>query len=277
MKKLIPVVVFHLLFLVGTDAQIHLITYNIRLNTPADGADSWPNRKEKVAALLKFHGANIFCIQEALPEQVRFLEGCFPDFRYEGVGRDDGREAGEYSAIFFDTLQFTRKDGGTFWLSETPDQCSYGWDAACRRVCTWVSLEDPVSGRSLYVFNTHFDHIGVRAREASVRLILERIIAIAGRERVLLCGDFNLPPQSAPIAEIGKYLSDAYRVSQLPPYGPEATYQGFACDSEPGARIDYVFVSEGIEVLRYGSLTDSEAGRFHSDHLPVLVTLSMDE
>jgi endonuclease/exonuclease/phosphatase family metal-dependent hydrolase len=266
----------------GLVAQVpvELITYNIRLNTSSDGEHAWPNRKEDVAALLRFHRAEIFCVQEALPDQVDDLAARFPDFAYEGVGRDDGQREGEFSAVFFDRGRFARIDGGTFWLSETPEVCSFGWDAACRRVCSWVLLEDRAGGAGsrFYVFNTHFDHVGEVARKESARLILDRVreITVGGASEglpVVLCGDLNLPPGSEPIRMIGEVLNDAYKVSEFPPYGSVATYHGFTYDDPPRERIDYVFVSDRVRVLRYGVLTDSRNRTFFSDHLPVLVTL----
>lgn len=276
MKRILGVVLW--IWAVGVMAQepIELITYNIRLNTPGDGEHAWPNRKQDVAALFRFHRAVIFCVQEALPDQMDDLAGAFPDFTYEGVGRDDGRREGEFSAVFYDHTRFTRLDGGTFWLSETPGQCSFGWDAACRRVCSWVKLKENPSGRELFVFNTHFDHRGVEARKNSAGLILEKIKNIADEGvPVVLCGDFNLEPGSEPIALITSQLHDAFEVSENPPYGSVATYHGFTYDDPPQRRIDYVFVSDGITVQRYGALTDSRDRTFFSDHLPVVVTLDL--
>jgi endonuclease/exonuclease/phosphatase family metal-dependent hydrolase len=253
---------------------VELISYNIRMNTAGDGVHAWPHRKDDVVALFRFHRADIFCVQEALPDQMDDLSSAFPDFSYEGVGRDDGIRLGEFSAVFYNQDRFKKLDGGTFWLSETPGECSFGWDAACRRVCSWVKLADAETDAEFYVFNTHFDHRGEVARKESAQLILNKMEEIAGSGgSVVLCGDFNLPPDAAPISLIQTRLQDAFRVSQLAPYGSVATYHGFTYDDPPRQRIDYVFVSEDVEVLRYGGLTDSRDRSFFSDHLPVLVTL----
>ncbi len=274
MKRLYLLIILGISFTVMAQEPVELITYNIRLNTAADGEHAWPHRKEDVAALFRFHRASIFCVQEALPGQIDYLEDEFPQFYYEGVGRDDGVREGEFSAVFYEKSRFRRLDGGTFWLSETPGQCSYGWDAACRRVCSWVKLEDIASEKVLFVFNTHFDHVGEVARKESASLILEKLGELAGEGvPVVLCGDFNLPPGSAPLELIRGTLNDAFYVTELPPYGSVATYHGFSYDDPPGKRIDYVFVSEGVRILRYGALTDSRDRSFFSDHLPVLVTL----
>ena len=259
-----------------TQEPVELITYNIRMNTSSDGEHAWPYRKDDVAALFSFHRADIFCVQEALPEQMDDLEAAFPDFTYEGVGRDDGKRLGEFSAVFYNHKRFKKLDGGTFWLSENPGECSFGWDAVCRRICSWVKLEDVETGALLHVFNTHFDHKGEVARRESAQLILDKIKEIAGgNEGVVLCGDFNLSPGSEPISLIQSRLHDAFQVSLQAPYGSVATYHGFTYDDPPRERIDYVFVSDNVKVLRYGGLTDSRDRTFFSDHLPVLVTLQL--
>ena len=255
---------------------VELITYNIRMNTSGDGEHAWPYRKDDVAALFRFHRADIFCVQEAMPEQMDDLDAAFPDFTYEGVGRDDGKRSGEFSPVFYNHKRFKKLNGGTFWLSETPGECSFGWDAACRRVCSWVKLEDSETGEVFHVFNTHFDHKGDEARRESAQLILDKIEEISeGNGAVVLCGDFNLPPDSTPISLIQSKLHDAFQVSEQPPYSSVATYHGFTYDDPPRDRIDYVFVSHDLKVLRYGGLTDSRDRSFFSDHLPVLVTIQL--
>jgi len=254
-----------------SQSDICLITYNIRLNTSSDGEHAWPNRRDDVAALLQFHEADIFCVQEALSEQMDDLSASFPDYSFEGVGRDDGKREGEFSAVFYNRSRFNRMDGGTFWLSETPGKCSFGWDAACRRICSWAKLKDVTTGKIFYVFNTHFDHKGVEARENSAELILSRIGKIAGESPAILCGDFNLPPDAEPIALLKTKLADTHDVSITPPYGETGSYHGFTVNEPLEQRIDYIFVSPGVKVLKYGILTDSRGGSFFSDHLPVVV------
>ena len=273
MKSIVIGILLSIFLVTGAKAQLEFITYNIRLNTEDDGEHAWPNRRDQVISLFKFHRAEIFCVQEALPDQIQDLRDAFPGFNYEGVGRDDGKQKGEFSAIFFNKDIFLRKSGGTFWLSETPDQCSIGWDAAYKRVCTWILLEERESKKQFFVFNTHFDHVGTEARRESARLIIRKIDEIADKYPIVLCGDFNLSPESEPIGEIKQSYLDAFDVSKLPPYGSVPTFHGFTYDSKPGKRIDYVFVSKDVDVLRYGVLTDSRDRKFFSDHLPVLVTL----
>ena len=274
MRRIVAILIGIWAMALMAQEPVELISYNIRMNTSGDGEHAWPHRKQDVAMLFKFHRADIFCVQEALPDQMDDLAAAFPSFSYEGIGRDDGKREGEFSAVFYNNERFEKLKGGTFWLSETPEQCSFGWDAACRRVCSWVQLKEKSSDQTLYVFNTHFDHKGEEARKESARLILRKVEELSkGSGSVVLCGDFNLPPESAPVGLITEKLNDAFEVSVLPAYGSVATYHGFTYDDPPQKRIDYVFVSSDVKVLRYGALTDSRDRTFFSDHLPVLVTL----
>lgn len=251
---------------------IKIITYNIRYNNPGDGINTWPNRKDNVKALVKFHDADILCVQEALALQFdQLLENS--NFKAEGVGRDDGKRKGEFSAIYFDKDRFIRKDGGHFWLSPTPNIPSKGWDAALERICTWVKLYDKLNKKELLVFNTHYDHIGVQARIESAKLIKQKIQEIAPKLPVVLTGDLNVTPETEAITTIKSFLSDAKEISKEPPYGPEGTFNNFKFDSPLKDRIDYVFVNKGFKVGKFAVLPDSKNQRYFSDHLPVFVQL----
>lgn len=252
-------------------------TYNLRLNLASDGANAWPHRKAQVLAMVTYHGWDVFGTQEGLPEQIADLE-TLPGFTRVGVGRDDGASRGEHAAIFVRQQRFDVLRSGTFWLSETPQQPSKGWDArCCHRIATWVELrdwQDPQAG-PFFVFNTHFDHEGVVARRESARLLLAERSRIAGTAPSLVIGDFNSPPQSEPVQILLRELRDARASSLTPPYGPEGTFNGFRIDAPlpEQERIDHVFHSADFEVLKWGALTDSRQGRFPSDHLPVEVLL----
>jgi endonuclease/exonuclease/phosphatase family metal-dependent hydrolase len=253
--------------------SINLMTYNIRLNTAADGDNAWPNRKDNVKALVKFHDADILCVQEALPLQVdELLEGS--DFHMEGAGREDGKRKGEHSAIYYNKNRFSKKDGGTFWLSESPDEPSKGWDAKLNRVCTWLRLYDKINKKEFMVFNTHYDHVGVQARIESAKLIKQKIQEIAPKLPVVFTGDLNVTPETEAIATIKSFLQDSREISEEPPYGPKGTFSGFSIQNPIKNRIDYVFVNKAFKVQKYGVLTDSKDMHYFSDHLPVLVRLS---
>ncbi len=246
-----------------------LLSYNIRYDNPGDGPDAWPQRRDFLAGQLRFHHPDVFGVQEALKHQLDYLQEQLPEYAYVGVGRDDGREAGEYSALFYRTDRFHALESGTFWLSETPDTVSKGWDAALPRICTWALLADS-AGRRLRVLNTHFDHQGKEARRHSAELLLEKMRAMAPAAPLALLGDFNSAPESKPIALLGAALHDARAHSAEPPFGPEGTFNGFRLLDPLGPRIDYIFVSPEIQVLQYAVFTDHRAGHYPSDHLPVL-------
>lgn len=250
-------------------------TYNLRLNTPHDGANAWPHRREAVRALVRYHEIDLLGTQEALIDQVEDL-AAMPGFATVGVGRDDGRRAGEHAAIFYRTQRFELLGKGDFWLSPTPDVPGKGWDArCCNRLASWAQLRDKSSGRVFFAFSVHFDHEGQVARRESAQLMLRQMRAIAGSAPVLCLGDLNATPDSEPVRIMLGGLRDAFRVSEIPPYGPVGTFNGFKLDAALLDRIDYVFVSDEWRVLRYGALTDSQDARFPSDHLPVVTRLAL--
>ena len=242
------------------------MSYNIRLNLASDGPDAWPHRREAVAGLMS--RADLIGVQEALPEQLADLDARLPGFSRFGAGRNAER-SGEHSAIFYRTDRFELVDHDTFWLSETPRVAgSKGWDAAHERVVTWGRLRDRRSGRTLFHFNTHFDHVGPVARRESARLLVSRMAKIAPDAPVLLTGDFNDLPVSEPI---GILRESGLRDTRPATYeGPDSTWNGFRV-IEPGRRIDFIFVRGPIEVLRHTTIAETlPGGRFPSDHLPVM-------
>jgi len=257
------------------DTPFNLITYNIRMNTSGDGVNAWPLRKDKVAALLKFHQADIFNVQEALPEQMVDLVNSFPDFDHVGVGRDDGVKKGEHMAVFYSKARFEKLKDGMYWLSETPTKPGLAWDAQCNRTVTWIKLKDKITQKTFYVFDTHFDNKGKIAREESAKLILKSIKEI-NKENLplILTGDFNLTKKALPIQLILKDLNDAQDKSMTLPYGPEGTSGGFDVKVMPN-KIDFVFINEKVVVLRHGVLSDSFGLFYPSDHLPVLVEVTI--
>ncbi|WP_129717882.1 endonuclease/exonuclease/phosphatase family protein [Pedobacter sp. SYP-B3415] len=253
-------------------SPINVLSYNIRLNVASDGVNAWPNRKDNVKALVRFHDTDILCVQEALPEQYdALLEGT--GFDAVGVGREDGKRKGEFSAVYFRKSRFEKKDGGTFWLSETPDVPSKGWDAALNRVCSWAKLYDKFNKKTFIVFNTHYDHIGVKARIESAKLLKRKIQEIAPDLPVIFTGDLNVTPETEAISTITSFLQDTKAVSAEPPYGPEGTFNAFNFNSRLDKKIDYIFVNKGFKVQKFAVLSDSKDQRYYSDHLPVFVRL----
>jgi len=256
-------------------SQTHkVVSYNIRFNNPDDGENAWENRKFLVTDLLRFHEADIIGMQEVLYDQLTDISLQLPAFDQIGVGREDGKAGGEYSPIFYNSRKYQLKNHGWFWLSETPEKPSMGWDAACKRICTYALFEDYEKRENFWVFNTHFDHVGDEARINSARLILQKIDSLNTKDDpVILTGDFNLTPETKPIERIETQFFDSRKVSAQTPYGPEGTFNGFNFNSELKNRIDYIFVKGKLNVEKYGVLTDSYENRYPSDHLPVLVEI----
>ena len=256
--------------------QMNIITYNIRYNTPSDNENAWPNRRNDVLKLLKRNNADIFSVQEALYDQIMDLKDGMAGFDYVGVGRDDGNINGEFSAIYYNSNRYTLIENGTFWLSQTPQIPSKSWDAALNRICTWARLKEKETRKTFYIFNTHFDHKGVKARKESALLILKKIGEIAGRkDPVILTGDFNLTPDEKPLVLIRQKLKDSRQISETSPQGPVGTFNDFDITSKLENRIDYIFVNKMVDVKRYGVLTDSRDNHYPSDHLPVLVEIQL--
>jgi endonuclease/exonuclease/phosphatase family metal-dependent hydrolase len=271
----------------GADARaaaepLRVMTFNLRYDNPADGANAWPNRKDWVASLIRFHGADVVGVQEALVRQLVDLDARLPGWARVGVGRRDGHEAGEFSAILYRADRLEVIESGTFWLSPTPEvPGSKGWDTAIERIATWARFRDRRTGCRLLHLNTHFDHLGEQARQESARLIRHRLASLAGGLPVIVTGDLNALPSSAAyriftrdtIPDAIGPLADAITVTRTAHYGPTSSWNGFKA-IDPDHRIDFVMVSPAVEVLAHGILPDSWDGRFPSDHLPVLATLA---
>ena len=262
----------------GIKAQaIRVASFNLRFDNPRDSGNLWKDRAPAVTGLIRFHDFDLFGTQEGLRHQLEDVQKALPQYSFYGVGRDDGKEKGEHAAVFYKKDRFQLLKSGDFWLSETPEKPSMGWDGrCCHRIASWVYLKDKRSGKKFYAFNAHFDHEGVKAREESSKLILQRIKAIAGNEPVLLTGDLNGDHNSAWYATLSNsgMLKDTYReVSH--PYAPTGTFQAFGTRLQTREIIDHIFVSKHFRVARWGVLTDSYYGKFPSDHFPVLADVQL--
>lgn len=256
-----------------SNAQIcEIMSYNIRYATDNDGKNSWENRKYAMLELINYYNPDIFGIQEGLLEQVEYLNDNLSKYKYIGVGRDDGDKKGEFSAIFYDTTKFTNLNQTTFWLSKTPGKISVGWDAAMERICTYGLFENNKTQKKIWIFNTHFDHIGKKARKNSAALLISKFNELSLKKiPVVLMGDFNSTPNSDAIKIIKAALKDAFTISQKPPYGPEGTFNGFDAGNLITERIDYIFLHK-MHVISYVNIDDKRKdNNFISDHLPVYI------
>ena len=262
---------------------LRVMTFNIRYDTPSDSGNAWPHRRDWVAALIRFHAPDAVGLQEALLHQLTDLDTRLRGFARVGVGRADGRTGGEFSAILYRADRLTLIDSGTFWLSPTPEIAgSKGWDAAIERIATWARFRDGRTGCRFLHLNTHFDHVGEAARQASARLIRRRGAALADGRPIIVTGDMNATPAREPYRILTRDtidgalpLRDAFVVSRGEHYGPTSTWNAFRT-IEPGRRIDYVLVSSRVRVIKHAILPDSWDGRFPSDHLPVLAEVELE-
>jgi len=255
--------------------SLRLMTYNIRLELASDGENDWNHRKERLTDQIKFYEPDIFGVQEATPNQVNNLATLLPQYSFVGIGRD-GLGKGESSNIYYKKERFLLISTNTFWLSETPDTISRGWDAACNRVCTYALLKDLETKKILWVFNTHLDHIGEEARTKGINLILSEIHKLNKKNYpVIFMGDFNSEPNTDRIAELRKVMDDCREVSEEKPFGPTGTFNGFKFNEPVNTLIDYIFISKNsnLKVKKYAVLSDSKDLRYPSDHLPVYVEI----
>tara|TARA_B100000886_G_scaffold47969_1_gene29519 strand:- start:3814 stop:4671 length:858 start_codon:yes stop_codon:yes gene_type:complete len=257
--------------------DIHsVITYNIKYDDNSNGKNSWKVRKDAMIELIHKLSPDILGIQEGLIHQVEFLDSKMSDHKYVGVGRDDANRKGEYCAIFFNEKKYKLLKDSTFWLSENPDKVSVGWDAALERICTYASLENIKNANKIWVFNTHFDHIGNIAREKSARLLLEKIQMLnINKEPVLVMGDFNVEDNSKVIDILKQKLIDTMRDYEIEHKGPVGTFNNFLNNQEIIKRIDYVF-SNGFQTISHQHIDKKlESGDHISDHLPVFVEVKI--
>ena len=251
--------------------NVRWATFNMRLDTPADSLNNWKYRKERVAQYIQDMKLDVVGTQEVLQNQFNDLKSLLPDFEGVGVARDDGKETGEYSAVFYRKSVFDALDSGTFWLAENPDSVGMmGWDAVCVRVATWAKLQHKATGKIVMAVNTHFDHVGKVARRESALLIIRKIKEIVGDQPAVLTGDFNVTDQSEAYNTIVSnefVLLDAHKVAEKTG-GASYTFHGFdKVDMEKRSKIDFVFVTPQIKVL-HSEVTPEVKEALLSDHNP---------
>lgn len=255
--------------------NLKVMTYNIRLDVAVDGENDWSHRKEFFTSQIQFYEPDVFGIQEATPNQVIDISNALSQYNHIGIGRE-GVGKGESSNIFYKKERFSISNETTFWLSETPNEISKGWDAACNRVCTFALFEDLKSNKIFWVFNTHLDHIGEVARTKGIELILSKIEAVNIQKLpVIFMGDFNSEPNENRIIALKKIMNDSRELSVEKPFGPFGTFNNFQYNEPATKQIDYIFLSKNsfFYVNKYAVLTDSKNLRFPSDHFPVYIEI----
>ena len=271
-------VLFFLLVLsfYASGQQLRIMTYNIRYDNPGDGVNAWPKRINKVAGIVRKYNPDVLSVQEALHHQLTDLLRLLPDYAYYGVGRDDGLEKGEYSAILIKTARFGLMEQKTFWLSETPDVAgSKSWDAAITRVATRVRLFDKVTKEEMLVMNTHFDHVGTEARKNSANLIKAYLTGYYESKKIpiLLTGDFNFERSDDPYKIMTSDRS--ILMDSKPPGDHDGTFCGFEVDTMECRTIDYIFHTKEWVVRKYKVMSDNDGKHYPSDHLPVLTEFEL--
>jgi len=256
--------------------NLKVMTYNIRLDVAVDGENDWTHRKDFFTSQIQFYEPDIFGVQEATPHQVTDIATALSQYNYIGIGRE-GIGKGESSNIYYKKDRFKLLESSTFWLSETPDKISKGWDAAFNRVCTYGLFKDLKTKKMFWVFNTHLDHMGELARTNGILLILSKIKELNTKNyTTIFMGDFNSQPKEDRIIALNKEMNDCRKISLEKPFGPSGTFNGFKHNEPVTELIDYIFISKNsvFKVRKFAVLSDSKDLRYPSDHLPVYVEIS---
>lgn len=253
------------------DIEFDIMSFNMRYDNLGDEENRWDNRKMACISMLQETNPTIIGTQEGLQHQIDFLDENLPNYSYFGVGREDGISEGEYAAIFYKPEDFELIEEGTFWLSETPNTPSIGWDAALERIVTWGHLKESETKKSIYVFNTHFDHEGINAQINSAQLLTEKVAEIVQdtSSAIFLTGDFNgILVQTMFIPILAEYLNAQ---DSAPVTDEIKSFNGFGGGGLSGAiTIDYVFHSKNVVALQYQTIDKDYGVPYISDHFPVI-------
>jgi endonuclease/exonuclease/phosphatase family metal-dependent hydrolase len=257
---------------------MNVMTFNVRCDKTSDLQNNWQYRKDFAAQMIGFYNVDIVGTQEVFKNQLDDLLERLPGYNFLGVGRIDGKEKGEHSAIFFKAQKYEVEKNGHFWLSQQPEAPgSLGWDAACERIVTWGIFKEKETGLQFAFFNTHFDHIGETARKESAILLKKRIIEIAGTLPVILTGDFNVSPEAEAVQTLlaNGFLADARKISNFV-YGPNWSFHDFGRTPLAERKlIDYIFVDKRIKVNKYACISETLDSTFLSDHNPVFAEIEL--
>ena len=279
MKRILLVAILMVCAVVVSAQDLYVGTYNIRYKNKDDSikGNVWTKRCQVMCDQINFESPDVLGMQEVLVGQLHDFQRLLDNYSSIGVGRDDGKEAGEYAAIFYKNDRVKLLDSGNFWLNETPDVPKLGWDAACIRICTWGKFKDLRTKKKFYFFNLHMDHVGVVARREAAKLVVSRIKEMTQDAPVVLTGDFNVD-QTDEIYGIFTHsgiLKDSYENARIR-FAENGTFNSFKVETKTDSRIDHVFVSPSFKVEAYGLRTDSywaKGRRNLSDHYPVFVKL----
>lgn len=265
------------IFSLGQDSY-SIMSYNIRLGSVDDGENHWDLRKQSLVDLINYYEPDFLGTQEGQSPQLNFIK---ENSVYEFVGKPrTNDENGEFTAIFYKKDKFEILQQNTFWLSETPDEISKGWDADYERIATYVLFKNKSNGNQIWVMNTHFDHVGKEARRNSALMILDKVKELEKKNEipVFVTGDFNSVPTDEPIQILTKGLKDTRQISESKPYGPDYTFTGFKFPKSENLLLDYIFINDTsmVKIQKYAVMDDFYGeGKYPSDHLPVLVNFKL--
>jgi endonuclease/exonuclease/phosphatase family metal-dependent hydrolase len=258
MRKILLSAMAALFAFTASAQELNVGSINVRLLAKGDYKkhNGWDERKSYLCDMINFEAFDIFGAQEVKKPQLDDMLALLPDYTYIGVGRDDGKEKGEYSPVFYRKKDFKLLASGTFWLSETPDKVSKGWDGLCRRVCTWGYFQRKSDKSRFYFLSTHLDHRGAVAKMEGAKLIVKFMKEKCKGENAIVVGDFNVVQDSEPYNVFAKcgFLNDTYEAAKYR-FAPNGTFSGFNPYSFTSRRIDHIFVTNDIKVSRYGTLT----------------------
>jgi len=254
------------------DYDLKVMSYNIRMGVAKDGTNSWEYRYPATALMLKDQMPDVFGVQEAFNFQIEFIEENFTDYDSFGVGRDNGKSEGEFMSIFWNKKTVKMIKGGTFWLSETPEKPSMGWDAACKRTATWALMKDKNTGKLFYFVNTHLDHRGAEARRKGLELIVSRIDEINPKGYpMILTGDFNIKPDNEALVGLEQRMQSARKIA--PKTDNNATFNNWG-KAKSDMVIDYIYVSGFSACPEYHTITEKYGTwKYVSDHYPIYAKL----
>lgn len=272
MKKFFAIALAAFIMPLALNAQdIKVMSYNIRNSESKDGTNSWMYRYISTAEMFKDQQADIWGIQEAKEEQLYFIEQNFRDYKYVGGGSEDGKKKGEYTAIYWNKKTLSMLDWDMFWLSETPDTPSKGWDGEKNCTATWALMKDKKSGNRFYFVNIDIDEKGTEARRNSICLIMDRIASINKDSLpVVLVGGFDMKPYDALLSEVEENMSNARKTAEKT--DNTGTYNNWGKNSDI---LDHVFYSGFSACPEYQTVTKKYAEhKFVSDHYPMMVRLS---
>lgn len=263
------------------EIKVNVMSFNIRMDNPEDSLNNWKYRKDVAAQIIKDQNIDIVGTQEVLHNQLQDLLERLPDYNYVGVGREDGKQKGEYAALFYKKERFKEEDSGTFWLSETPDVAgSKGWDGACERVASWAVLKDKETSKKIFAINTHLDHVGETARQKGVTLLIDRAKELSNGLPVIITGDFNAERESGVIKHAldpnnSMQLFDSYAIASTTDNAKWTFHDFGKLPEEERPYIDYIFVNKSVIVDEYKVMDEKLNDIYLSDHCPIVAKLTI--